>query len=125
MHLKRLAPILLIALAGCGGDAAPVSPEVRAAGLRFATGVRNSDREWILAAIEQARPEARALVDDVDGMVVVSTFSDRRAREVGLTTRTAPGSYDVSFNLAILNADRKIDRPTTVLHEFGHVVDDA
>ena len=125
MRPKRLAVLLLVALAGCGGDDAPVSPEVRAAGLRFAPTVTQGDREWILEAIAQARPEARALVEDVDGMVVISTYSDRHARAVGLTSPKAPGAYDVSFNVAMLNTDRKIDRATTVLHEFGHVIDDA
>ena len=31
----------------------------------------------------------------------------------------------MSFNLAFLNGDRKIDRDSTVLHELGHVIDAA
>jgi hypothetical protein len=125
MDLKRLGLVALVSLAGCGGAEPPVSPEVRAAGLRFALEVAAGDREWIAAAIEQARPEARALVDDVDGMVVVKTFSDPGSPAVGLMLPTAPGAYEVSFNLAYLNADRELDRDATVLHELAHVIDHA
>jgi len=113
------------ALAGCGGDDAPIAPEVRAAGLRFAPEVPESDRAWILAAIEQARPEARQLVDDIDGMVVVSTFNEPQSRAVGQMRPTAPGAYEVRFNVAYLNTDRKLDRDATVLHELAHVIDHA
>ena len=126
MHLKRLGlVVLLAALTGCGGGEAPVSPEVKAAGLRFADTVAPEDREWIQAAIEQARPEARALIDDVDGMVVVSTYSEPGSHAVGMMRTTQPGAYEVTFNLAYLNGHRKIDRDSTVIHELGHVVDHA
>ena|SRR5829696_3527517 len=125
MDFKRLGLVLLAVLAGCGGAEAPISPEVRAAGLRFAPDVAPSDQKWILAAIDQARPEARALIDNIDGMVVVSTYRERQASSVGLMTATGPRAYDVRFNLAYLNADRKIDRDSTVLHELGHVIDHA
>src|SRR5215207_7863044 len=125
MHFKRLTVFAVAALAGCGGGDAPVSPDVRAARLSFASEVAPEDREWILAAVEQARPEAQALIDDVDGMVVVSTFSDPGARAVGLMTTNEPGAYSVRFNLAYLNGRRKIDRDSTVIHELGHVIDHA
>jgi hypothetical protein len=98
---------------------------VRAAGLRFGPGVPAGDQQWILAAIENARPEARSLIDDVDGMVVVTTFSEPGGRAVGMMRPTGPDAYEVSFNVAYLDADRKIDRDSTVIHELGHVVDAA
>jgi hypothetical protein len=126
MDCKRLGLLLLLALAGCGGPRdAPVSKEVQAAGLRFAPGVPAGDQQWILAAIENARPEARSLIDDVDGMVVVTTFSEPGGRAVGMMRPTGPDAYEVSFNVAYLDADRKIDRDSTVIHELGHVVDAA
>jgi hypothetical protein len=125
MVFKRLGLVLLAALAGCGGGEPPVSQQVRDAGLRFAPEVSAGDREWILAAIEQARPEARSLVDDIDGMVVVKTYSDPNSPAVGLMVPTGPGAYDVSFNLAYLNANRRQDRDSTVLHELAHVIDHA
>ena len=56
------------------GDGAPrISEETRAAGLRFAPEVEQSDRAWILAAIAAARPEAQRLIAEVDGAVQVRT----------------------------------------------------
>jgi hypothetical protein len=127
MHRTRLGLVLLgLALTGCQSkEAPPVPPEVRAASLRFAPEVTDAERQWILAAIDTARPEARQLIDDVDGMVTVRTWRDRDDVAVGLMTTDGGGTYAVSFNLAYLNADRKIDRDSTVLHELGHVIDHA
>jgi hypothetical protein len=126
MHRKFVGLALLaLALTGCGGEEPPISPEVRAATLRFAPAVTEKDRKWILAAIDQARPEARALIDDVDGMVTVTTWTDPNGDATGYMTTATPGLYSVSFNLGYLNADRKMDREKTVLHELGHVVDHA
>ena len=121
--MKRLGLVLLAALAGCGGSHAPVSPEVRAA--TFSWEVGDKDRKWIEAAIDEARPEARQLIDQVDGMVTVRTFSAPGGPAVGLMQPTGPSHYSVLFNVAYLNGERKIDRTTTVLHELGHVVDQA
>jgi hypothetical protein len=96
----------------------------RAAGLRWSPAVTASDHAWIQAAITQARPEARELIDDVDGLVVISTFSDRSGPGIGLT-QWSGGDYSVSFNIAYLDVDRVQDRNVTVLHEFGHVIDHA
>ena len=127
MHRKLVGPVLLaLALTGCGGDTgAPVSAEVRAATLRFAPEVTEKDRTWILAAIDQTRPEARQLIDDVDGMVTITTWRNARDGAAGYMTTNTPGVYTVSLNIGYLNADRKIDREKTVLHELGHVVDHA
>jgi hypothetical protein len=127
MHRKPLGLVLLVlALTGCQGQEEPrIAPEVRAAGLRFAPEVSEKDRKWILAAIDQARPEARQLIDDVDGMVTVTTWRNPDDNATGYMATNTPGVYTVSFNLGFLNADRKMDREKTVLHEFGHVVDHA
>jgi hypothetical protein len=126
MHRTRLALILLaLTFTGCGGAEPPIAPEVRAAGLRFAPGVAEPDRAWILAAIDQARPEARQLIDEVDGMVTVTTWHDAHDRAAGLTAATQRGAYTVSFNLGYLNGHRKMDREKTVLHELAHVIDHA
>jgi hypothetical protein len=127
MHRTRLGLVLLaLSLTGCNDrEAPPVAPEIRAAGLRFAPEVTDKERAWVLAAIDKARPEARQLIDDVDGMVTVRTWRDRNDIAVGLMTTAGSGTYNVSFNLAYLNADRRIDREATVLHELGHVIDHA
>lgn len=125
MELRRLGLVLLAALAaGCGRNERAIDKDVRAAGLRFTASVASPDRAWIEAAIAQARPEARALIGDVDGMVVISTYSDS-GPAVGWTRPLGKHRYDVSFNLAYLDGHRKLDRSTAVLHELGHVVDFA
>jgi len=124
MQMKRIGLVLLVAaLAGCGGNDAPISPEVRARGLTWSAAPQ--DRAWIEAALKQARPEATSLIEDVDGMVTVTTARLPGASWVGLTQQTSAHSYQITFNLAYLNGDRKQDRNVTVLHEFGHVVDFA
>lgn len=127
MDLRRLLPALgaCLVLAGCGGDDAAIDPQVRAATFEFAPSVAPSDREWILAAIDKIRPEARQLVDDVDGMTTISTFSAPEAGAVGLMRQTGDDAYEVSFNLAYLNGERELDRAVTVAHELGHVIDVA
>ena len=71
-------------------------------------------------------PEAPQLIDDIDGMVTISTFGVPGAPGPSASTQhAAPSAYSVSFNLAYLDGERKIDRNATVLHEFGHVIDFA
>jgi hypothetical protein len=129
MRLLRALPLLTVcatvALTGCGDDELRVEPTVRAATFRFDPAVSPGDKAWILSAVDQARPEARQLIDDVDGMVTISTFSDPGGRAVGIMQPVAEGQYNVSFNLAYLDGERKLDRDATVVHELGHVVDHA
>jgi len=127
MRLKCLAGLLVlaVAIAGCGRGGAPVAPEVKARGLTWSPDVAPGDREWIEAALASARPEARQLIDDVDGMVEVRTNNEPSARTVGTTQPLASDRYIVTFNIGVLDADRKIDRSQVALHEFGHVIDFA
>ena len=100
-----------------------IPASVRAAGLRFAPEVTPTDRAWILAAIAKARPEARQLIDEVDGLVTVSTVLDGPA--VAGWTRQTPDGFAVGLNIALLDGERSQDRDVTVLHELGHVIDFA
>jgi hypothetical protein len=115
--------LLLAALAGCGRDDSPVSPEMRARGLTW--HVDASDRAWIEAGLAEARPEAKSLIDDVDGMVTVTTADVPGAPWAGLTRQLAVDAYEITFNTAYLNRERKQDRNVVVLHEFAHVIDFA
>jgi hypothetical protein len=99
----------------------------RAAGLRFAPTVTPNDRAWILAAIAGARPEARRLIDEVDGLVTINTAAggaDGQVMEMGYT-RPMGTQYAVGVNSGELDGRRAIDRNTVVLHELGHVIDFA
>ena len=83
------------------------------------------DQEWILGAVAKVRPEARQLIDDVDGMVTISMYSEPEGDAVGTAQQVAPGRFEVRFNRAYLDGDRKVDRDSTVVHELGHVIDFA
>jgi hypothetical protein len=108
--------------------AAPASgsltPAVRRAGLRFDPSTAQGDRQVVVAAIAAARPEARALVDFVDGLVEVRVGTVG-GRAVGLTETESMG-YRVTLDLGVVSSrygERGIQR--LVLHELGHVVDHA
>jgi hypothetical protein len=104
-----------------------ITPTIRAAGLRFEPGVAPRDRAWILAAIAHARPEARRLVDEVDGLVRIGTENGGEElpggyRAVGVTY-PQNGSFRVVFNTQLLDGDAAFSRDVVVLHELGHVID--
>jgi hypothetical protein len=128
-----LAATSLLALAGVAtSHRAPrtasgieaVTPAMRHAGLRFEPTVAAGDREAVAAAIAAARPEARALIDVVDGLVDVSVGSTG-TRAIGLT-EAQEARYRVTLDLGVVSTrygERGIER--LVLHELGHVLDDA
>lgn len=117
-----LASRLARAHTGAAPGSVRITPEIRRAGLRFSPTVAPTDRQWILAAIAKAQPQARELIDEVDGLVTVDTAGE--GPMMGYTRPQADG-YTVWLNLRRLNGTREIDRATTVLHELGHVVDFA
>ena len=98
-----------------------ISRADRDAGLRFAPSVKQADRDWFLAAIASARPEAQRLVAEVDGLVEVRMH---RGDPFGVTIGTDEG-FIIAVDVASLDRDRVQDRNVTVLHELGHVIDHA
>jgi hypothetical protein len=123
--LCAVATLLAARLSGGSGLAAAGVPEIdaatRAATLRFAPDVKESDRAWILAAVATARPEAQRLIAEVDGLIEVRTDLEHD-EAVGLA-RMRPGRSIVSFDVRALNGERALDRNVVVLHELGHVID--
>ena len=97
----------------------------RERGLTFAPDVSLADRQWILAAVAKARPEAARLIDEVDGLVRVTTFRKPDAWLLGWAQTNGPKRYEISFNIARLNGERQIDRDPVVIHELGHIIDFA
>lgn len=90
--------------------------------LKFAPDVAPTDRQVVLAAITRARPEARRLIDNVDGLVTIRVGSVG-GTAVGLT-RTAGSGFEVILDLGTVyheSGERGVSR--LVLHELGHVVD--
>jgi hypothetical protein len=101
-----------------------LTPATRRAGLRFDPSVAQGDRAAVVAAVAAARPEARALVDLVDGLVDVRV-GPVGGHAVGITEVDEPG-YRVDLDLGLVSSrygERGIQR--VVLHELGHVVDHA
>jgi len=129
MGLRRVLPLLAVcaaaaaAFTGCGAKEHEIDPALKAG--TFQMGVDPQDREWILAAIDKVRPEARQLIDDVDGMVTIGTVNEPGASYVGVTRQKGEHAFQVDFNIAYLDGDRKADRDATVIHELGHVIDFA
>ena len=104
-------------------DTARISAEERAAGLRFAATVAAGDRAWIEDAIARARPEAQALVAEVDGLVEMGTH---RGLPIGYTESVMRGdqaTFAISFDTVLLNGRRTTDRDVVVMHELGHAID--
>ena len=99
----------------------PVSADQRAATLRFAPGVTPQDRAWILAAVGSARPEARRLIDEIDGLVEMRTDL-RHDQAIGMAEMHGD-SATISLDARLLNGERAVDRGAAVLHELGHVID--
>jgi hypothetical protein len=129
MVLRRVLPLLAacaaLSLTACGAGEHAVEPQVKAATFTFDATVTPDDQRWILEAVTKARPEARTLIDDVDGMVTVSMFSEPGGGAVGTAQEIESGKFDVRFNRAYLDGERKADRDVTVIHELGHVIDFA
>jgi hypothetical protein len=102
----------------------PLPESVRRATLRFDPAVAPADRAAVLAAIAGARPEARRLIGLVDGLVLMHVGPVGQG--VLGVTEVDPDHYDVTVDLAAVapaSGARGVAR--LVLHELGHVVDDA
>ena len=123
--LGVLAVIVVAAVAGLapgGSQPAPppadvITPSERAAGPLFALPAR--DQAWVSEAIASARPEAQALIAEIDGTVV---FGITPGPEIG-RAHVSEGRARIDLNVRELNGRRLVDRDNTVLHELGHVVD--
>jgi hypothetical protein len=135
----RWLPVALLAVvaalglrhAHAGARSAAQAPrltqEVRDASFTFDPSVSAPDRQLILREVAAARPEARRLIAIVDGLVTihVGPASNGGPDAVGLTARS-PRGFDVTFDLSTVwqeNGERGVQR--LVLHELGHVVDEA
>jgi hypothetical protein len=101
-----------------------ITPATRAATLSFTSDMAPADRAWVLAAIREARPEARRLIDEVDGTVTIGPMPPT-GDAIGLTTQLSSGRYQIMLDVANLDGFARGDRATVVLHELGHVIDFA
>jgi hypothetical protein len=129
MGLRHVVPLLAacsaVALTGCGKGEQALDPQVRAETFTFDASVTPQDREWIEAAVAKTRPEARQLIDDVDGMVTISAYNEPGGGAVGTAQQVGPHQFSVRFNVGYLDGERKADRDVAVVHELGHVIDFA
>jgi len=102
-----------------------LTKQVLADGLTFSAGVSPADRQLVLRDIAGARPEARRLIDTVDGLVVISVgdTSGDGADTIGYT-QFVGDHFDVRLNLAaVYQAEGERGTQRLILHELGHVVD--
>jgi hypothetical protein len=100
-----------------------VTDDGRARGLSYAPGVSADDRAWIEAAIAQVRPEAAALIAEVDGLVTVGPLaSGSEGAAIGVAT-SGPDGLTVDLDFTRLNNDLVMERNAAVIHELGHIVD--
>jgi hypothetical protein len=125
--------VAAVSVTGCGSftapgaitDTAAIADDQREAGMRFNEAVAASDREWVLASVAKARPEAQALIAEVDGLIEIQTH---QGLPIGVTKIWQAGDearFVISLDTVLLNGLRKIDRDVVMLHELGHVVDRA
>jgi hypothetical protein len=112
------------ATATTGRKVGKITPAERADTFHFAPGVAPYDRQVVRTAIAHARPDARRLIDAVDGLVDLDV-AQTQAGSVGMTQMVGD-RFHVVLNLGAASraaGQRAIDR--LVLHELGHVVDGA
>jgi hypothetical protein len=108
---------------------AEITPEVRAATLRFSDAVQPGDRAWMLGAIASARPEAQQLIAEIDGLVEIdSTLNVPGIVHVGAEgaiglAHMSPEGALITVDVRLLDGERAIDRAVVILHELGHVID--
>jgi hypothetical protein len=125
--------VAALSVTGCGAfatpgavtDTAAIADAQRDAGMRFAPSVSARDREWVLGSVAKARPEAQALIAEVDGLIEIQTH---QGLPIGVTKIWQAGDeakFVISLDTVLLNGRRVIDRDVVMLHELGHVVDKA
>lgn len=102
-----------------------LSTAQRARSFRFAPGTTADAERIFLGAIASGRPEARRLVDLVDGLVTVHFERPADGRAIGLT-QFAGKEYDVTIDLReVLSQYGLREANAVVMHELGHVIDIA
>lgn len=110
--------------ASMGRKVGHITRAERADTFHFAPDVAEYDRQVVRTAVSHAKPDARRLIDAVDGLVDLDV-AETEAGSVG-TTQMVGDRFKVVLNLgaaARASGQRAIDR--LVLHELGHVVDGA
>ena len=97
---------------------------VREAGFRFDPAITAPDRQAIADAVASARPEAQRLVAIVDGLTTIR-LATLDSHTAGEARPTAEG-YELTLDLGTVHSNHGVRGVRRlVLHELGHVVDDA
>lgn len=98
-------------------------PKVRARGFGFVPGTTPAHRERFLRAVSELRPEARRLVDVVDGLVKVR-LDWEHPKYSGLASGRRNGRFEVRVAVPRLLAHHGEPGVQYVIaHELGHVID--
>lgn len=100
-----------------------LTTQQRTDSLTFAPDVAEVDRQVVLGAIARARPEARRLIDLIDGIVVVDVVLTPQGA-AGVTHYNGRPPLYVDLNLGLVARSLgQLGTDRLVLHELGHVVD--
>jgi hypothetical protein len=87
----------------------------------FADSVPIADRQWVVQAVAQARPEAIRLIQLIDQRTTIAPLGDDPY--LGLTSYLPSGRHRIRLDLKRLDGDMRANRELVLLHELGHVVD--
>lgn len=99
----------------------PLDDAVRDAALAYSSDVPADVRVWVASAIARTRPEARRLIDAVDGQVTVQVH--RTDGLVAGFVQPLPGGFTLSLDESGLRSAGDEIRKHVIVHELGHVVD--
>lgn len=100
-----------------------ISGRERADGLRFEDGFDARRRAMVADAVRGARPEARRLIAEIDGLVDVGFHAG--VKEVGRVRDDGGDRLEMTFDASVLDALPAPAREFVILHELGHVIDMA
>ena len=107
------------------GETIEITGAARAGGLSWDPSFSAADRAWVEAVIAQVRPEAAALIAEVDGLVTVRPMQPGQPEGVIGLASGGPDGLAIDLDLGRLDGDLAMERSSTVVHEFGHIVDYA
>ncbi|PTL59672.1 hypothetical protein [Paraconexibacter algicola] len=119
---------IVVVLDGRGADARtePVARAPDRGTFTFAPGTHPLDRQAVLQAVAAARPEARALIDRIDGRTTITVGTPSLPQAAGTARSLPDGRHELTLDLGPVSRGLgAAGVARLVLHELGHAVDAA